>query len=51
MLSRLQLLPLAGSNGVTDLSRALAYMREHAEGFADVRVVDGTEPFGGGLLP
>lgn len=45
VLSTLQILPTAGSNGVSDLSRALAYMRSHNAGFAGVQLVDGTEAF------
>ena len=43
VLSTVALAPLAGSNGVGDLSRELAYARAH--GLADLQVVDGTEPF------
>jgi hypothetical protein len=35
--------PLLGSNGVTDLKRALAYMAEHSD--LDVALAPGTEPF------
>ena len=42
-LSTVALAPLAGSNGVGDLSRELAYAR--ANGLADLQVVNGTEPF------
>ena len=45
VLSTVQLAPLAGSNGVGDLPRELAYMRANASGFAGVSVVPGTEPF------
>lgn len=45
ILSTLNVLPQVGSNGVTDLQHALNYMQEHAPGFADVRLVEGTEPF------
>jgi hypothetical protein len=44
VLSTLQLLPLAGSNGVGDLARELAYLHSHT-GFAAVQLVNGTEPF------
>jgi hypothetical protein len=44
VLSTLQLAPLAGSNGVGDLGRELAYMRANSS-FADVRLAPGTEPF------
>jgi hypothetical protein len=42
-LSTVALAPLAGSNGVGDLSRELAYARSH--GFSDLQLVNGTEPF------
>jgi hypothetical protein len=42
-LSTVALAPLTGSNGVADLGRELAYARSH--GFADLQLVDGTEPF------
>jgi hypothetical protein len=42
-LSTVALAPLAGSNGVGDLSREVAYARSH--GFSDLQVVNGTEPF------
>ena len=44
-LSTVQLAPLAGSNGVGDLPRELAYMRANEAGFAGVELVPGTEPF------
>jgi hypothetical protein len=43
VLSTVALAPLAGSNGVGDLSRELAYARAH--GLGDLQVVNGTEPF------
>jgi hypothetical protein len=43
VLSTVALAPLAGSNGVGDLSRELAYARAH--GLSDLQVVNGTEPF------
>jgi hypothetical protein len=43
VLSTVALAPLAGSNGVGDLSRELAYARSH--GLADLQVANGTEPF------
>jgi hypothetical protein len=49
VLSTLQIAPLAGANGVSDLSRMLAYMQSH--GGPDVTLALGTEPFGGPLLP
>jgi hypothetical protein len=42
-LSTVAIAPLAGSNGVADLSRELAYARSH--GFADLQLVNGTEAF------
>ena len=42
-LSTVQLAPLAGSNGVGDLPKELAYMKAH--GFSGVNLVAGTEPF------
>ncbi|HEX6310182.1 MAG TPA: serine protease [Acidimicrobiia bacterium] len=49
VLSTLQLLPLAGSNGVGDLSRELAYVAGH--GGPDVALALGTEAFDPGQLP
>jgi hypothetical protein len=49
VLSTLQLLPLAGSNGVGDLSRELAYMRSH--GGPNATLANGTVAFRGPLLP
>lgn len=48
VLSTLQLAPLAGSNGVGDLAKELAYMRANS-GLAGVELVPGTEPFRPGL--
>ncbi|HEU5062475.1 MAG TPA: serine protease [Solirubrobacterales bacterium] len=42
-LSTLQIAPLAGSNGVGDLQRELAYAR--SRGFPGLQLVPGTEPF------
>jgi hypothetical protein len=42
-LSTVALAPLAGSNGVGDLSRELAYARAH--GLADLQLENGTEAF------
>ncbi len=47
-LSTLALAPLAGSNGVTDLARALDYANEH--GGMSAELAEGTEPFAGGLI-
>lgn len=43
-LSTVQLAPFAGSNGVSDLSRELAYAQQHS-GISGLRLVAGTEPF------
>jgi hypothetical protein len=48
-LSTLAIAPLAGSNGVGDLSRALSYMRTH--GGPDATLATGTAAFRGPLLP
>jgi hypothetical protein len=47
ILSTVAIAPLAGSNGVGDLSRELAYAQAH--GFAGLSLVNGTEPFTGGI--
>jgi hypothetical protein len=47
-LSTLAIAPLAGSNGVGDVSRELAYARSHG---ADVTLATGTVAFRGPLLP
>jgi hypothetical protein len=49
VLSTLQIAPVAGANGVSDLSRMIAYMESH--GGPDVTLANGTEPFRGPLLP
>jgi hypothetical protein len=49
VLSTLQIAPLAGANGVGDLSRELAYMRSH--GGPNATLASGTEAFRGPLLP
>jgi hypothetical protein len=48
VLSTLQIAPVAGGNGVGDVSRELAYMRAH--GGPDLTLATGTEPFRGPLL-
>ena len=48
VLSTLQLAPIAASNGVSDLAKALAYARSH--GGPDVTLAKGTEPFTGSLV-
>jgi hypothetical protein len=45
VLSTVQLAPLAGSNGVGDLGKELAYARSH--GFGGLQLVPGTESFNG----
>jgi hypothetical protein len=49
VLSTVALAPLAGSNGVGDLSRELAYLGAHSSLSATLQT--GTEPFRGPLLP
>jgi hypothetical protein len=49
VLSTVQLAPAAGSNGVGDLTRELAYLGSH--GGPGVTLALGTEPFQGPLLP
>ncbi len=44
VLSTLQIAPLAGTNGVGDLGKELAYLRTHS-GFTTLQLVHGTEPF------
>jgi len=48
VLSTLQLAPIAASNGVSDLAKALAYARSH--GGPDVTLAKGTQPFTGSLI-
>lgn len=45
VLSTVQLAPLAGSNGVGDLPKEIAYMQANASGFSGTNLVPGTEPF------
>ena len=49
VLSTVQIAPLAGSNGVGDVAREIAYMQAHSA-FGGVTVVAGTQPFNGSLL-
>jgi hypothetical protein len=49
ILSTLQIAPLAGANGVGDVSRELSYLAAH--GGPLVTLAQGTEPFTGPLLP
>jgi hypothetical protein len=44
VLSTLQVLPAAGSNGVGDLGRELAYMRANSS-FSGIQLAPGTRPF------
>jgi hypothetical protein len=44
VLSTVQIAPLAGSNGVGDLGKELAYLHANS-GFGAVQLVNGTEPF------
>ena len=44
VLSTVQLAPLAGSNGVGDVGRELAYAQAHS-GISGLTLADGTEPF------
>ncbi|HYZ93741.1 MAG TPA: serine protease, partial [Actinomycetota bacterium] len=46
VLSTIQVAPVAGSNGVSDLGRALAYMKMHTNLDA-VTLATGTETFSG----
>jgi hypothetical protein len=50
VLSTVQLAPLAGSNGVGDLAKELAYMRANEPAFSGVNLVPGTEPFNPNLV-
>ncbi len=43
-LSTVAIAPLAGSNGVGDLAKELAFAQQHS-GIAGLRLVNGTEPF------
>jgi hypothetical protein len=44
ILSTLQIAPLAGSNGVGDIAKEIAYMQANSS-FSSVNLVPGTEPF------
>jgi hypothetical protein len=48
-LSTLQIAPLAGTNGVGDLGREFAYLRQHGP-FPGIELVAGTDPFEPDLL-
>jgi hypothetical protein len=49
VLSTLQIAPLAGTNGVGDLAKELAYLRANS-GFASMQLARGTEPFKANLV-
>ena len=49
ILSTVELAPLAGSNGVGDVAKEVAYMQSH--GGPGASIVNGTEPFTGPLSP
>lgn len=49
ILSTLQIAPLAGTNGVGDLAKELAYMRANSS-FGGMQLVRGTEPFKANLV-
>ncbi|MGZ6695643.1 MAG: serine protease, partial [Solirubrobacteraceae bacterium] len=49
VLSTVQIAPVAGSNGVGDVSKELNYL--NTKGGFSVTLANGTEPFSGGLLP
>jgi hypothetical protein len=49
VLSTLEVLPAAGSNGVGDLSKELTYMRENSS-FSSARLARGTKPFDPSLV-
>jgi hypothetical protein len=49
VLSTLEILPTAGSNGVGDLGRELNYMHANSQ-FTSVQLVHGTEPFNPDLV-
>jgi hypothetical protein len=49
VLSTLQIAPLAGTNGVSDLAKALAYARANSP-FGGLQLVPGTEPFKADLI-
>jgi hypothetical protein len=49
ILSTLQLAPLAGTNGVGDIGKELAYMRANSS-FSAVQLAQGTQPFKANLV-
>jgi hypothetical protein len=48
VLSTVQIIPLAGSNGIGDLPKEIAYARSH--GFSGLSLVPGTEPFNANVV-
>jgi hypothetical protein len=50
VLSTVQLAPLAGSNGVGNLSLELAYLHANEQSFSGANLVPGTEPFNGDIV-
>jgi hypothetical protein len=49
VLSTLAIAPLAGSNGVSDVGRAISYMHSHSS-LGGVTLQNGTEPFSSGRI-
>jgi hypothetical protein len=49
VLSTLSLTPIPGSNGVSDLNKAIEYAKDNGKGFKNLQLVNGTEPFKPGL--
>jgi len=49
VLSTLQIAPLAGSNGVGDIGKEIAYMKANSS-LSGANLVPGTEPFKADLL-
>jgi len=49
ILSTVQLLPLAGANGVGSVALELNYLHAHDSSFAGVQLANGTQPFKRGL--
>jgi hypothetical protein len=49
-LSTVQIAPLAGSNGVGDVGKEVAYMRAYSA-FGALNIALGTQPFNGNQVP
>ena len=49
ILSTVQILPLAGANGVGTLAQELTYLHSHVSSLSGVQLANGTEPFRGGV--